>query len=90
MFCRYAFLVYNASLVYWRCARPLMRVGTYKYLVPSLDLLAKALDEAQDDDFVWRTYVAVYVCFPFFTVMQFVLGYRECFLLLYRHSAVHL
>lgn len=62
-FGRYQFITYNASVTYWQVARPLMRPGVYKHLLPSLETLNKALEELNDEDYAWRAQIAVYVPF---------------------------
>ena len=43
----YAFLIYNASVTYWRLARNLMRPQTFQILVPTLERVVKALGQPQ-------------------------------------------
>jgi len=38
-----------------------MRSGTRQRLIPSLETLNKALDDAQEDDMSWRAQLALYV-----------------------------
>eukprot|EP00698_Gefionella_okellyi_P006460 TRINITY_DN1579_c1_g1_i1.p1 TRINITY_DN1579_c1_g1~~TRINITY_DN1579_c1_g1_i1.p1 ORF type:complete len:2326 (-),score=648.42 TRINITY_DN1579_c1_g1_i1:972-7490(-) len=60
---RYQFLVYNASVLYWQLARPLMRAGSRQHLLPSLEAFNKALDDSQEADMTWRTQLAVGLAF---------------------------
>ncbi|KAG9410401.1 hypothetical protein AC1031_018439 [Aphanomyces cochlioides] len=57
----YDFLVYNASITYWRVARPLMRPGTARHLVDSLQVLVDGLKTVNDKDKGWlaRLHIAL-------------------------------
>ncbi|CAK4472097.1 unnamed protein product [Aphanomyces euteiches] len=57
----YDFLVYNASITYWRVARPLMRPGTARHLVESLQVLVDGLKTVNDKDKGWlaRLHIAL-------------------------------
>ena len=52
--CRYHFLVYNASVLYWRFCRPFLKPNYRHYLASSLQQLVKALDDIDDKDYSWR------------------------------------
>lgn len=49
----YDFLVYNASVTYWRIARQLMKRATWQFLVPSLAKLIDALRAVGERDVLW-------------------------------------
>jgi hypothetical protein len=51
---RYDFLVYNASVHYWRVARPILRPGVMQFAVPSMTKMVEALSQTKDEDLVWR------------------------------------
>ncbi|XP_070326623.1 cilia- and flagella-associated protein 46 isoform X5 [Odocoileus virginianus] len=51
---RYYFLVYNASLLYWRMARPFLRPGYRQRLVPSLAQMVSALSQTEEEDTEWQ------------------------------------
>nr|XP_021336588.1 cilia- and flagella-associated protein 46 [Danio rerio] len=52
--CRYHFLVFNASLLYFQAVRRFLRPGQRHLLVNSLSQVLKALEEVQDPDHAWR------------------------------------
>ena len=58
---RYFFIVYNASLLYWKIARPFLREGCKKILHPSLSQIVKALELIEDDDYDWRALLMMQV-----------------------------
>ncbi|XP_030628131.1 cilia- and flagella-associated protein 46 [Chanos chanos] len=51
---RYHFLVFNASVLYFRAARPLLRPGQRRYLVSTLSEVVRVLDQVQELDYDWR------------------------------------
>ncbi|CAN0555915.1 unnamed protein product [Rangifer tarandus platyrhynchus] len=51
---RYYFLVYNASLLYWRMARPFLRPGYRHHLVPSLAQMVSVLSQTEEEDKEWQ------------------------------------
>ncbi|KAM4033890.1 cilia- and flagella-associated protein 46 isoform 2-T2 [Anomaloglossus baeobatrachus] len=51
---RYHFLVYNASVLYLRTVRPLLKPGSRHLLIPSLVTIEKTLGEIDDADKTWR------------------------------------
>ncbi|XP_053305919.1 cilia- and flagella-associated protein 46 [Spea bombifrons] len=51
---RYYFLVYNASVLYWQMARPFLKPGCRRVLVPSLSSVVSALEEINENDVTWR------------------------------------
>jgi pantoate kinase len=52
---KYSHLVYNASLLFWRIARPVLREGSLAQMVPHLKVVVKALDEQFPDSLhLWR------------------------------------
>jgi hypothetical protein len=56
---RYDFLVYNASVHYWRVVRPLLRAGAARFVVPSLQRVSGALEALDDRDVAWRVVLLV-------------------------------
>ena len=51
---RYQFLVYNASVVYWRCSRPLQRKGYFHHILNSMPQVCDALMKLDGDDVEWK------------------------------------
>ncbi|XP_043912815.1 cilia- and flagella-associated protein 46 [Protopterus annectens] len=51
---RYHFLVYNATVLYWKMVRPFLKPGSRYVLIPSLTRVVKALDETEEPDYEWR------------------------------------
>ncbi|XP_076830740.1 cilia- and flagella-associated protein 46 isoform X3 [Brachyhypopomus gauderio] len=51
---RYHFLVFNASLLYFRSVRAFLRPGCRQHLVSSLTQVLRALEEVQEPDHAWR------------------------------------
>jgi hypothetical protein len=51
---RYAFLVYNASVVYWRTSRALQRKGCYKHLLPTMPSVAEGIRALGEEDNEWK------------------------------------
>ena len=52
---RYDFLVYNASVHYWRIARAILREGVMQFAIPSMSKIVQALEDTSDEDTEWRT-----------------------------------
>lgn len=50
----YAFLIYNASVIYWRVSRPLQRKGHFKRLLPSMPEVAQAVQSLGEEDRAWK------------------------------------
>ncbi|XP_048363031.1 LOW QUALITY PROTEIN: cilia- and flagella-associated protein 46 [Sphaerodactylus townsendi] len=50
---RYYFLIYNASVIYWRIIRPFFKPGFRHFLIPSLSRIVLALHHADDQDKDW-------------------------------------
>ncbi|KAM8859515.1 cilia- and flagella-associated protein 46 isoform 3-T3 [Spinachia spinachia] len=48
------FLAFNASVLYFQAARPLLQPGRSRHLVPSLKQVVQSLDEVADGDHSWR------------------------------------
>ncbi len=46
--------MYNASVYYWKVARPLMRRGTFRFGVESLTRVVLSLEDVADKDVGWR------------------------------------
>ena len=59
--CRYYFLVYNASVLYWQFCRPFLKPNYRQYLAKSLHQVVKALDDIDDKDYGWRAQLMMYV-----------------------------
>ena len=59
--CRYYFLVYNASVLYWQFCRPFLNPNYRQYLAKSLHQVVKALDDIDDKDYGWRAQLMMYV-----------------------------
>ena len=51
---RYYFLVYNASVLYWRMVRPFLKPGYRHLLVPSLAQMVSALGQTEEEDKEWQ------------------------------------
>nr|XP_021493514.1 cilia- and flagella-associated protein 46 [Meriones unguiculatus] len=51
---RYYFLVYNASVLYWRMVRPFLRPGFHHLVIPSLSQIISVLNQTEEDDKEWR------------------------------------
>ncbi|XP_076831263.1 cilia- and flagella-associated protein 46-like [Brachyhypopomus gauderio] len=51
---KYHFLVFNASLLYFRSVRAFLRPGCRQHLVSSLTQVLRALEEVQEPDHAWR------------------------------------
>lgn len=52
--CRHYFLVYNATVIYWKLCRPFLRDGHYRSLTASLQDIVRSLDDIDDKDYGWR------------------------------------
>eukprot|EP00960_Hanusia_phi_P063530 765504-Hanusia_phi.AAC.5 len=52
---RYQFLVYNASVVYWRCSRPLQRKGYFQHILNSMPQMCDALMKLESEDVEWKS-----------------------------------
>ncbi|XP_067858761.1 cilia- and flagella-associated protein 46 [Heptranchias perlo] len=56
---RYHFLVYNASVLYWRMIRPFLKPGYYIHVTTSLFEVIKALQTTEDLDYEWRAQLMI-------------------------------
>ncbi|XP_067908773.1 cilia- and flagella-associated protein 46 [Heterodontus francisci] len=56
---RYFFLVYNASVLYWRLIRPFLKPGFCIHVVTSLHEVIKGLQFIQDLDYEWRAQLKI-------------------------------
>ena len=55
VFCRYQFLVYNASVIYFNYIRPFFRDGYRQYLCTSFQHVVDVLMSVPDEqDFLWQ------------------------------------
>lgn len=52
--CRYHFLVYNASVLYWQMVRPFLKPGYHHHLIPSLSQIVSVLNQTEEEDTEWR------------------------------------
>ncbi|XP_021567858.1 cilia- and flagella-associated protein 46-like, partial [Carlito syrichta] len=52
--CRYYFLVYNASVLYWQMVRPFLKPGCRHHLIPSLSQIVNVLNQTEEEDKEWR------------------------------------
>ncbi|KAH0623636.1 hypothetical protein JD844_006597 [Phrynosoma platyrhinos] len=50
---RYYFLIYNASVIYWRNIRPFLKPGFRHFLIPSLSQIVLALKHPAEEDKDW-------------------------------------
>ncbi|XP_027696309.1 cilia- and flagella-associated protein 46 [Vombatus ursinus] len=50
---RYYFLVYNASVLYWKMARAFLKPGHRQYLIPSLGQIVDVLEQIDEEDKDW-------------------------------------
>ena len=51
---RYNFLVYNASVIFWKYARAFLKVNFKRYLCVSLKKITQTLRDIEDADYEWR------------------------------------
>lgn len=51
---RYYFLIYNASVLYWRMARPFLKPGYYHFLISSLSQIVSVLNQTEEEDKDWQ------------------------------------
>ena len=51
---RYKFVVYNASVIFWRIVSPLLRAGRAKEFVSDIVRISDALEALTDSDTAWR------------------------------------
>jgi hypothetical protein len=51
---RYKFLVYNASIAYWRISRVLQRAGRSKHLLPTMQRISDAVNSLGPEDSAWK------------------------------------
>lgn len=59
---RYKFIIYNASIVFWTCARPLLRTGCGKYVVEYYMKMIEALEKNIEENKVWKAYYQIALC----------------------------
>ncbi|XP_039193388.1 cilia- and flagella-associated protein 46 isoform X2 [Crotalus tigris] len=50
---RYYFLIYNASVIYWKNIRPFLKPGFRYFLIPSLSQIVPALKHPDEEDKDW-------------------------------------
>ncbi|ETE71957.1 TPR repeat-containing protein C10orf93, partial [Ophiophagus hannah] len=50
---RYYFLIYNASVIYWKNIRPFLKPGSLYFLIPSLSQIVSALNHPDEEDKDW-------------------------------------
>jgi len=55
---RYKFLIYNVSVAYWRCSRPLQRKGYFKHVLLSMPQVFDAVKGLPDEDAEWKAMFA--------------------------------
>jgi hypothetical protein len=51
---RYHFMVYNASLIYWKYVRIFIKIRYKRLLCSSLQSIVNSLNEIDDTDYEWR------------------------------------
>lgn len=51
---RYHFLVFNASVLYWRMARSFLKPGYSHHLIASLSQMVNVLNQSEEEDTEWR------------------------------------
>ncbi|XP_044516240.1 cilia- and flagella-associated protein 46 [Gracilinanus agilis] len=51
---RYYFLVYNASVLYWKMARAFLKPGHRQHLIPSLLQIVNVLEQINEEDKDWQ------------------------------------
>lgn len=52
--CRYYFLVYNASVLYWQMVRPFLKPGYHHHLLSSFSQVVSVLNQTAEEDKEWR------------------------------------
>lgn len=55
---RYKFLIYNVSVAYWRCSRPLQRKGYFKHVLPSMPQVFDSVKGLPEEDAEWKAMFA--------------------------------
>ncbi|XP_066477527.1 cilia- and flagella-associated protein 46 [Tiliqua scincoides] len=62
---RYYFLIYNASVIYWKIVRPFFKPGFLRFLIPSLSQIVPALNHPaeQDEDWTADLMIELLECF---------------------------
>uniref|UniRef100_A0A8C5WX83 Uncharacterized protein n=1 Tax=Laticauda laticaudata TaxID=8630 RepID=A0A8C5WX83_LATLA len=50
---QYYFLIYNASVIYWKNIRPFLKPGSLYFLIPSLSQIVSALNHPDEEDKDW-------------------------------------
>ncbi|XP_051883705.1 cilia- and flagella-associated protein 46 [Pristis pectinata] len=62
---RYYFLIYNASVIYWRIIRPFLKPGFYTHVISSLSEVIKSLQMTEDLDYEWlaQLMIALIECY---------------------------
>ncbi|XP_029648903.1 cilia- and flagella-associated protein 46-like [Octopus sinensis] len=51
--------IYNASILYWRLCHPFLRPGFYNYVVNTLYVIVKALNDLPDINYNWKAILSV-------------------------------
>ncbi|XP_052029594.1 cilia- and flagella-associated protein 46 [Apodemus sylvaticus] len=51
---RYYFLVFNASVLYWRMVRPFLKPGYHHLVIPSLSQIVAVLNQTEEEDKEWQ------------------------------------
>ncbi|XP_078421329.1 cilia- and flagella-associated protein 46 [Cetorhinus maximus] len=56
---RYSFLVFNASVLYWKIIRPFLKPGSYYHVTKSLLEVIKGLQAIKELDYEWRAQLRI-------------------------------
>lgn len=51
---KYHFVVFNASVLYFKAVRTFLQPGSCHYLIPSFRIVVQSLEEVADPDYKWR------------------------------------
>ena len=58
-FCRYHFMVFNASVLMWKLVRPFQIPGSRAHILSVITTASRALEEVGEEDEAWRVELLV-------------------------------
>ena len=58
-FCRYHFMVFNASVLMWKLVRPFQIPGSRAHVLSVITTASRALEEVGEEDEAWRVELLV-------------------------------